>query len=341
MVVFALILFTLLQGVMSSSIKVPTLKMLDGREMPALALGTYLGFDKDGVVQPKNKEIRDIALQAIDIGYRHFDTASVYGTEADIGEAIRMKIAEGVIKREHVFVTTKLWNTAHKPDQVLPAFMDSLNKTGLDYIDLYLMHWPIGLNEDNSISDVDYMETWRAMEKIQKSGLAKSIGVANFNKEQLRRVISEGSVKPVALQIEVHLQMIQTELLELCKSEGIIVQGYSPFGSLVMRFGFQYPGPKFDDPTLVSIAQKYGKTTAQVVLRWAVDRNVVPLPKTVSPKRLAENLNIFDFKLEPKEIEEINKFNSNTRYTLPSFWQENTYYPFEKVENPISDPFKS
>ncbi|XP_026736627.1 aldo-keto reductase AKR2E4-like isoform X2 [Trichoplusia ni] len=334
------VLLVLCQQAMSSFVDVPKIKMLDGREMPGIGLGTYLGFDQSGVIKSKDKQLRDVVLKAIDIGYRHFDTASIYDTEAEIGEAIRTKISEGVVKREDVFITTKLWNTQHKREEVTTAIKEVLNKTGLDYVDLFLIHWPIGLNADYSYSDVDYMETWRGMEDVQRLGLAKSIGLSNFNREQLQRVLNEGSVKPVALQIEVHPQIIQKDLISFAKSEGIVVLGYSPFGSLVMRYGIRFPGPRMDDPVLVTIAQKYGKTPAQVVLRWVVDRNVVPLPKTVNPKRLVENINIFDFKLTPEEIEKINQFNSNTRYTLPSFWQTHPYYPFEKVPNPISDPFR-
>ncbi|KAJ8704711.1 hypothetical protein PYW07_011899 [Mythimna separata] len=334
------VLLLLCHGAMRSAAAVPKLKMSDGREIPALGLGTYLGFDKNAVVASKDKELRDVILKAIDLGYRHFDSASIYNTEDEIGEAINMKIEEGVVKREDIFFTTKLWNTKHKREEVVAAVRDALEKSGLDYIDLYLMHWPIGLNADYSFSDVDFMETWRGLEDVHKLGLVKSIGVSNFNKEQLQRLLEEGSVRPVALQIEVHPQIIQEELINFARSENIIVVGYSPFGSLVMRYGKQFPGPKIDDPVLVEIAQKYGKTTAQVVLRWLVDRNVIPIPKTVNPKRLQENISIFDFKLEQDEIEKINRFNSNKRYTEPSFWQTHPHYPFEQVENPLSDPFR-
>ncbi|XP_049882831.1 aldo-keto reductase AKR2E4-like isoform X4 [Pectinophora gossypiella] len=324
---------------MASSVEVPKLKLNDGREMPAIALGTYLGFDANGVVEP-TKDLRDTLSRSIDIGWRHFDTASVYKTEKTIGEAISMKIQDGTVQRSDVFVTTKLWNTHHKREKVMTAIRESLEALGLNYIDLYLMHWPIGLNEDYTHSDVDFMETWRGMEDAQNLGLVKSIGVSNFNKEQLQRIIREGTVKPAALQIEVHPQIIQADLVDFARSEGIVVMGYSPFGSLVMRYGQQFPGPKMDDPDLTKMAQKYGKTTPQIVLRWLVDRNIVPVPKTTKVNRLEENINIFDFKLEKEEIDKINSFDSHTRYTFPSFWQNHPHYPFEQVDNPIADPFK-
>ncbi|KAJ8706961.1 hypothetical protein PYW08_011095 [Mythimna loreyi] len=325
---------------MRSTIAVPKLKMSDGREMPALGLGTYLGDDKNGMVSPE-KELKDLVVKAIDIGYRHFDTASIYNTEEEIGDAIEMKIAEGAITREDIFVTTKLWNTKHKREDVASALWNTLDKSGLDYIDLYLMHWPMGFNDDYSFSDVDFMETWRGLEDVHKLGLVKSIGVSNFNKEQLQRLLEEGSVRPVALQIEVHPQLIQEQLINFAFAENIIVMGYSPLGSLVERFGRRVPGPKMEDPLLMELALKYGKSPAQIVLRWLVDRNVVPIPKTVNPKRLLENIKIFDFKLEQDEIEKINRFNSNTRYTEPSFWQTHPHYPFEQVKEPIPDPFRA
>ncbi|XP_046974879.1 aldo-keto reductase AKR2E4-like isoform X1 [Vanessa cardui] len=335
-VIGALVCFVLMSTALAS---VPKYKLNNGREIPAIALGTFLGFDERGMAKSQNKQLRDVILEAIDVGYRHFDTASVYETEGEIGEAVRMKIDEGVVQREDIFITTKLWNTHHKREQVVKALNESLQKMGLNYVDLYLMHWPIGLNEDYSHSDVDYMETWRGLEDAQRLGLTKSIGVSNFNKDQLRRVIEEGNIKPVVIEIEIHPQIIQKELVDYAQSQGVVVMGFSPFGSLVMRYGMHFPGPKLDNPLLVEIADKYGKTTPQVVLRWLVDRNVIPIPKTLKYKRLKENINIFDFELTSEEIEKINEFDTKTRYTFPSFWQTHPYYPFERIDNPIADPF--
>nr|QLI62145.1 alcohol dehydrogenase 4 [Streltzoviella insularis] len=320
---------------------VPTFKLNNGKEMPAIALGTYLGFDQNGIVKPQDKQVVKVVEHAIDVGYRHFDTASVYSTEEQLGEGVRNKIEEGKVIREDLFITTKLWNTHHKREQVAEALRESLKQLSLNYVDLYLMHWPIGLNEDYSNSDVDFMETWRGLEDMQRLGLAKSIGLSNFNQEQLERVIKECSIKPAVLQIEVHPQIIQSDLVSYAQSQGIVVMGYSPFGSLVSRFGVPPgSGPSIDDPTLVEIAKKHGKTTPQVVLRWLVDRDIVPVPKTVNLKRLEENIDIFDFKLDKDEIEKINKYDKQIRYTLPSFWQNHPYYPFEKIENPLPNPFE-
>ncbi|XP_013186405.2 aldo-keto reductase AKR2E4 [Amyelois transitella] len=324
---------------MAAASEVPKLKLNNGAEMPAIALGTFLGFDQNGPVKSENKHLRDVVMEAIDVGYRHFDTATIYNTEDEVGEAINMKIRDGKVKREDVFVTTKLWNTQHKREQVTEALKTSLEKLGLDYVDLYLMHWPLGLNDDYTHSSVDFMETWRGLEDVVNQGLAKGIGVSNFNEDQIRRVLTEGNIKPAVLQIEIHPQIIQTDLVSYAQSQGLVVMGYSPLGSLVMRFGMMFPGPRVDDPKLVKIAQKYGKSTPQVVLRWLVDRNIVPVAKTTNPKRLRENINIFDFTLEKSEMEDINQYDSKKRYTQPSFWQNHPYYPFEKVDNPIADPF--
>ncbi|OWR43401.1 3-dehydroecdysone 3beta-reductase [Danaus plexippus plexippus] len=373
---------------------VPKYKLNNGREMPAIALGTYLGHDKSGMVRSVNKQLRDVVMQAIDVGYRHFDTAEIYGTEEELGEGVRRKMEEGAVRREELFITDKLWNTHHKREQVVPSLRESLCKMGLSYIDLFLMHWPMGLHlrdwfprerqeqtldgictrvlvvreifftctrntdvlqqvlmalrfrlqtaitsEDYTHSDVDFMETWLGLEDAVRLGLARNIGVSNFNKQQLERILREGSIRPAALQIEVHPQIIQTELVQLAQRHQLVVMGYSPFGSLVTRYGIKFPGPTIDDPTLVAIARRHHKTTPQVVLRWLVDRNVVPVTKTVNPSRLKENIDIFDFELSAREIEIINKFDEKTRYTLPSFWQTHAYYPFEKVDNPSADPF--
>ncbi|XP_063370847.1 aldo-keto reductase AKR2E4-like [Cydia amplana] len=303
--------------------------------MPALALGTYLGFNEHGIIRSDNHQLRDVIARSIDVGYRHFDTAAVYGTEGEVGEGVAAKLREGV-RRSDIFVTTKLWNTHHKREQVAAAVQQSLNASGLDYVDLYLMHWPIGLNENYSYSDVDFMETWRGMEDAHRLGLVKSIGVSNFNQEQLARLLNESSVKPSVLQIEVHPQFPQTSLVSFAHGRGLAVMGYSPLGALVARFGA--PAPR-TETVLQDLAKKYGKTEAQVILRWLVDRNIVPIPKTVKPNRLEENINIFDFKLEKDEIQQINTLNTNTRFTLPSFWQNHPYYPFEKIDNPIPNPF--
>ncbi|CAG9794271.1 unnamed protein product [Diatraea saccharalis] len=325
--------------VITTAEKVVKVKLSNGHEMPGIALGTYLGFDKNGVIKSENKQLRDAVLNAIDLGYRHFDTAAIYDTEQEIGEAIKMKIDSGDVRRSEIFITTKLWNTHHKRDEVLTALKESLANLGTDYVDLYLMHWPIGLNKDYTYSDVDFMETWRGMEDASKLGLAKSIGVSNFNEEQLKRLLKEATVKPVALQIEIHPQIIQTNFVQFAQDNGIVVMAYSPLGSLVPRFGMQLPGPKMDDPVLTEIANNYKKTTPQVVLRCLVDRKIVPVVKSVNAKRQSDNIHIFDFSLSKEEMDKIYAFDSHTRFTLPSFWQDHPYYPFEKIDQPIADPF--
>ncbi|KAG7312578.1 hypothetical protein JYU34_000878 [Plutella xylostella] len=323
----------------AAATEAPKWKLNNGLEIPALALGTYLGFDEHGVMTSTNKQLRDTVVSALRLGYRHVDTAAVYQTEAEIGEAIAMCVANGTVRREDVFVTTKLWNTRHGRARVAEALKDSLKKMRLDYVDLYLMHWPVALNEDYSFASIDYLDTWRGLEDVQRRGLARSIGLSNFNRQQVARVIKEGSVKPAVLQIEAHPQIVQQDLVTYAQSEGLIIMGFSPLGSLVSRFGMEAGGPRVDDPTLVEIAAKYNKTTPQVLLRWLIERKIIPIPKTVKQSRLVENLNIFDFHLTPAEVATISAFDSNKRFTFPSFWQNHPHYPFEKIKNPIRDPF--
>ncbi|KAL4709485.1 hypothetical protein ACJJTC_012822 [Scirpophaga incertulas] len=317
----------------------PKVLLNNGIEMPALALGTFLGFQENGVIKSKDKEVRNAILSAIDNGYRHIDTAEIYDNEQEIGEAIKDKIDLGDVKREDMFITTKLWNTHHRRDQVVPQLRESLQKLDLKYIDLYLMHWPLALNDDYSFSDVDYLETWRGMEDAYKQGLAKAIGIANFNKEQIERLLNNCEIKPAVMQMEMHPQLIQTELIEYLRSKNITAASYSLLGALVPRSGLELPGPKLDEPVMVSIGRKYNKTTVQVVLRWAIQKSVVPVIKSFNSIRQAENINIYDFKLEQEDLDKINQFNSNTRFTLPSFWQNHPHYPFDKIEKPIEDPF--
>ncbi|XP_041986130.1 aldo-keto reductase AKR2E4-like isoform X2 [Aricia agestis] len=316
----------------------PKIKLNDGNEMPALALGTFLGME-NGVIVSKENELVNVIVEAIDIGYRHIDTAFIYNTEAEVSKALSTAFDKGATKREDVFVTTKLWNTHHQCDEVEEALRSQLNTLGLTYVDLYLMHWPMGFHSNNTYSDVDYMETWKGLENAKMLGLTKSIGVSNFNKEQLARLLAEGYVKPAALQIEIHLLNVESELVSFAQSHGITVMAYSPFGSLVKRFGQMFPGPKCDDPALLPIANKYDKTVPQIALRWLVQRNIVPVFKTLNHSRLKSNMDIFDFNLTDEEMKILGSFDSDTKYTLPSFWQDHPHYPFKKIPKPLPSPF--
>lgn len=245
----------------------PKVKLSNGTEMPILALGTW---------DARDREIYDAVKVAIDVGYRHFDTAWLYQNEKEVGEAIREKIAEGKIKREDVYVTTKLWPTSFPRDQVVPACKVSLANLGLDYIDQYLIHWPVGMQytkksanllENLASTDDDYLEAYKGLEDCYQLGLVKSIGISNFNSEQVDRVLSMATIKPVVNQVECHVQLNQKKLIAFCKERNILITSYCPLG----RPNPAAKTPAFlFSPEVANIAKKYGKTPAQITLRYLV-----------------------------------------------------------------------
>lgn len=303
----------------------PVLKLNNGKEIPGFGIGTWLGTNSNEL---KGDEVQKSVEWAIDAGYRHIDTAAIYSTEDQVGRAIKKKIAEGVVKREDLFVTTKLWNTNHKKEAVLPALRKSLKNLDLDYVNLYLIHWPIALHENASISQTDYVETWQAMTDVLNQGLTKSIGVSNFNIQQLERLKSEGGVTPSVLQVEINLNLQQSALLDYCKAQGIVVVAYTPFGNLFNRQP-SAPAPRADDQRLVAIAQKYKKTVPQIVLRYLVELGVIPIPKSLHKDRVEENIQIYDFSLTPDEIQLLKSFDNGYRTLSPLFWAHSPYFPFE------------
>ncbi|CAG4949229.1 unnamed protein product [Parnassius apollo] len=310
---------------------VPTFKLNDGRDMPGFGLGTSLGLKKDNNRDLKKNEIENAVKWAIDAGYKHIDTAFVYDTEDKVGSAINKKVAEGVVKREDLFVTTKLWNDAHARDAVVPTLRKSLENLNLDYVDLYLIHWPIAQYRNGTFYDVDYLETWEGMIEAKKLGLAKSIGVSNFNQQMLERLISKSSVKPAVLQVEINLNVQQPELREYCRQQNIVVTAYTPFGSIFPnKARSDAPPPRVDDPTLVQIANKYNKTVPQIVLRYLVELNVIPIPKTVTKSRVEQNIDIFDFELTREEKDLFRGYDKNYRTIDYKAAIDSPYYPFEK-----------
>lgn len=252
---------------------VPKVTLNNGLQIPVFGLGTW---------KSKPGEVTAAVKSAIDAGYRHIDCAHVYGNEKEVGEAIRAKIAEGFVKREDLWITSKLWNTFHSPEKVEPALKKTLSDLGLEYLDLYLIHWPMGFKEDGDLfpmnadgdkllfSDVDYVDTWKGMEGVQKKGLTKSIGLSNFNSEQIDRVLKAATVKPVTNQVECHPYLNQKKLAAFCKERGIVLTAYSPLGSP------DRPWAKPDDPQLlqdegiIAIAKRLGKSPAQVKKKFII-----------------------------------------------------------------------
>ncbi|XP_039448503.1 1,5-anhydro-D-fructose reductase-like [Culex pipiens pallens] len=311
----------------------PTVTLNNGQKMPVLGLGTWLSREGEAVSAVK---------AAIDAGYRHIDTAYLYANEQEVGQAIREKIAEGVIKREDVFVTTKLWNTYHEPRHVEEAFNRSLANLDIGYIDLYLMHWPtsskfIGWaapDPDSPVApeftEVDIVDTYRAMEKLLKTGMVKGIGVSNFNSEQVARIVNECNVLPVTNQVECNPNLNQRKLTEFCKQWNITITAYSPLGrpNYYEKDPINMPKPALDDPRVLKIGKKYGKSPGQVILRYLVDIGTIPVPKSANLDRLRQNIDIFDFKLTPEEIAIMDGFNTGVRTVPFAVWAPHKYFPF-------------
>ncbi|XP_055377209.1 aldo-keto reductase family 1 member B1-like [Condylostylus longicornis] len=308
---------------------VPLVKQNDGIKIPALGLGTYTSTGGDC-----ERAVKD----AIDLGYRHFDTAYFYENEAEVGAAVRAKIKEGVIQRSDVTIVSKLWCHFHDPERVEDACRKSLKNFGLDYIDVYLMHWPYGYEyqgdkvmfpTDTSgnviLSDVDYVDTWKAMEKLIDLRLVKSIGVSNFNSEQLTRLLSVAKIKPVHNQIECHPALNQKKLIKFCKERDIIVTAYCPLGR--PDPAKKTPNYIFDDK-VKEIGEKYNKTAAQIVLRYLYEIDAVPIPKSVTKERIRQNIDIFDFKLTDEEHKILDSYNTGERLIPMDHAKNSKYYPF-------------
>jgi 2,5-diketo-D-gluconate reductase A len=247
-------------------------KLNDGAEIP------QLGF---GVFQVPPDDTADAVAQALEAGYRHVDTAAAYRNEAGVGEAVR---ASG-LGREEVFITTKCWNSQQGYEAARKALGRSLERLGMDRVDLYLIHWPA--------PSLDlYAETWRAFVDLQAEGLARSIGVSNFNEPHLRRIIEETGVTPAVNQVELHPRFTQSELRHVHAELGIATEAWSPLAQ----------GQVLDDPTITEIAERHGKTPGQVVIRWHLQLGNVVIPKSVTPSRIAENFDVFGFELDDEQM---------------------------------------
>ncbi len=268
---------------MTDVTSIPAVALRDGVEMP------QLGF---GVFQVPPEDTQETVEEALAAGYRHIDTAGAYRNEAGVGAAL----AAAGLPREEVFVTTKLWNSEQGYDSTLAAFEKSLERLDLDYVDLYLIHWPVP-SEDR------YLDTWRAFEKIQAEGRSRSIGVSNFRVEDLERLEAEAEVQPTVNQVELHPRLQQAELRAWHAEHGVVTEAWSPLAQ----------GELLDDETIATVAAHHEKTPAQMILRWHLQLGNVVIPKSVTPARIRENIDLFDFELSEDDMAAIARLDAGDR----------------------------
>jgi len=256
----------------------------NGNKIPLFGLGTYLNDNGYNAIES--------ILYALEIGYRHIDTAAMYNNEKEVGQAVR----ESNISREEVFITTKLWNSDHGYQNTLDAFNSSLDKLGLDYVDLYLIHWPV----ENL-----RLESWRALEKIYVDGSCKSIGVSNYMERHIDEILESFSIKPAVNQVEFSPFLYLKELQQYCVSNGIALESYSPLTK----------GYKLNDSRLVEYAEKYNKSTSQILIRWCLQKGAICIPKSSQKNHIKENADVFNFKITDTDMNSLDNLNENYHST--------------------------
>jgi D-xylose reductase len=318
------------------------IKLSTGDSLPAIGFGLW---------KVDNHHAPTLVEEAARAGYRHFDCASDYGNEAEVGAGLK-KVLGGICSRDQLWVTSKLWNTNHAPQHVRPACERSLRDLGLDYLDLYLIHFPIALEyvppekrypagwfadpdataPKMKAAKVPIVDTWRAMESLVQAGLVRNIGVCNFGVSLLRDLLSYAEVRPAVLQVEMHPYLAQEKLVRFCREEEIAVTAFSPLGAAsYFQIGMATPDEAvLDQPVVREAAARHKRSPAQVVLRWGVQRGTAVIPKTSRRERLAENLAIFDFELSDEEMRAISALDRNRRFNDPGVFCEkafNTFFP--------------
>ncbi|WP_037282948.1 aldo/keto reductase [Saccharibacillus sacchari] len=260
--------------------------LVSGTAMPPLGLGVFQVEEGDDLIAAVKSAIR--------LGYRSIDTAAVYGNESGVGQGIREALLETGLRREELFITSKVWNADLGYAETLAAYELSLQKLGLDYLDLYLIHWPV---EDK------YQSAWKALEELYLAGRVKAIGVSNFQTRHLEKLMQNAEITPMVNQVEFHPFLTQKELLDFTRKHNIVMEAWSP----LMQGGL------FEEPLLLELASKYGRTVAQIILRWDLQHGVVTIPKSIREARIAENSQVFDFELSPADMERIDGLNRNLR----------------------------
>jgi len=318
-----------------------TIPLADNGRLPAVGLGLW---------KVPNPAAAGLVTEAIRLGYRHLDSACDYGNEAEVGDGIQAALAAGHCRRDDLWVTSKLWNSYHAPEHVRPALERTLADLELDHLDLYLIHFPIAQAfvpfetryppgwffdpakpaEGMRFARVPLAETWRALEDLHAAGRVKHIGLCNVGTSQLRDLLAGCRVRPAVLQVELHPYLTQEKLVRFCREEGIAVTAFSPLGApSYVPLGMARPDESVLDERVVTVAAaRVGKTPAQVLLRWGVQRGTAVVPKTIRPDRLAENLAVFDFALTDAEMAAIAGLNRDRRFNDPGVFAEAAFHTF-------------
>ncbi|XP_047376453.1 prostaglandin-E(2) 9-reductase-like isoform X3 [Sciurus carolinensis] len=311
-------------------------ELSDGHFIPPMGLGTYK------LQEVPNSKVTEATKIAIEAGFRHIDCAYVYQVEEEVGLAIRSKIADGTVKREDIFYTSKLWSTFHQPDLVQSCLERSLEKLCFNYVDLYLIHLPMAMKTGEELYPIDengriiydsadLCAIWEAMEQCKDVGLAKSIGVSNFNSRQLEMILNKPGLryKPVCNQVECHVYHNQRKLLDFCKSKGIVLVAYGALGTQrYQEFVDQSAPVLLDDPVLGALAIKHKQSPALIALRYQLQRGVVVLVKSFNEKRIKENIQVFDFELTAEDMKDLDGLNRNFRYLPMMLAADHPNYPF-------------
>lgn len=319
----------------------PTIRLANNRQLPSVGLGMW---KVDGA------RCESLITEAVQAGYRHFDCACDYGNEADVGRGLRSVLDAGDVKREDLWITSKLWNTYHRREHVRSAVERSLADLQLDYLDLYLIHFPIALKFVDfnvryppgwfhdpdaaapamELDRVPIAETWAAMEELVTAGLVRNIGVCNFGTSLLRDLLNYANVAPSVLQVESHPYLVQDKLLRFCQQQDIAFTAFSPLGALsYLSLNMAEPSDTvLTEPSVVAIAAQHGRTPAQIVMRWGLQRGTAIIPKTSNTDRLRENISLFDFQLTDTEMQTITSLDQHRRFNDPGAFCEQAFNTF-------------